>query len=49
MSGVILDASAVLALLRNEPGAARVAQSIDAAMMSSVNLAEVIGYFAKAR
>ena len=48
MSRVVVDASAVLALVLNEPGAGRVAQLIDNSIMSSVNLAEVIGYFAKA-
>lgn len=47
MAGVILDASAVLALLRDEPGAAKVAGSIDEARISAVNYAEVISYYAK--
>lgn len=46
---VILDASALIALLRDEPGAERVAQALDAAnateveaaVVSTVNLAEV--------
>jgi PIN domain nuclease of toxin-antitoxin system len=37
-----LDASAVLALLNEEPGADEVEQLLDGALMSSVNLSEVI-------
>ena len=47
MAGVILDASAVLALLRDEPGAAKVATLIDEARISAVNFAEVVSYYAK--
>jgi PIN domain nuclease of toxin-antitoxin system len=39
---VVLDASAVLALLREEAGASQVADLLPAAAMSSVNLAEVL-------
>jgi ribonuclease VapC len=42
VSEVVLDASAVLALLRSEPGADKVAVCLPAAIISSVNLAEVI-------
>lgn len=38
---VVLDASAVLALLNDEPGAEIVEDRLDAAMICSVNLAEV--------
>ena len=41
MSGYVLDASALLALLRDEPGAAAVTDIIDGALMSTVNIAEV--------
>lgn len=41
MSDFVLDASALLALLRAEPGANRVAEVLDRAVMSAVNLAEV--------
>lgn len=41
--GVVLDASAVLALLHDEPGAHVVESVLPDAMISSVNLAEVIG------
>ena len=40
--GVVLDASAVLALLQEEVGADQVESLLDGALMSSVNLAEVI-------
>ena len=39
---VVLDASAVLALLREEAGASQVADLLPDAAMSSVNLAEVL-------
>lgn len=42
MSDVVLDASAVLALLLGEPGADRVETVVDAAHISAVNLAEVV-------
>jgi ribonuclease VapC len=38
----VLDASAVLALIQNEPGADRVAGMLATAAISAVNLAEVI-------
>ena len=46
---VVLDASALLALLFAEPGADRVARSVDAgeAALSTVNLAEVLGRVAR--
>ena len=45
MSEVILDASALLALLNDEPGAGKVAEVLAEARMSSVNLAEVVSHF----
>jgi ribonuclease VapC len=42
MADVVLDASAVLAYLRREPGAANVMASIDGAWLSSVNVVEVV-------
>jgi ribonuclease VapC len=39
----VLDASAVLALLNGEPGAAKVQAVLDRSLISAVNLAEVIG------
>lgn len=38
----ILDASALLAFLHDEPGADRVRQALDGALISAVNWAEVI-------
>ena len=45
MSEVVLDASALLALLNDEPGAAKVAEVLAEARMLSVNLAEVVSHF----
>lgn len=42
MAEVVLDASALLALLTKEPGAERVAQAIPGAVISAVNLSEVV-------
>ncbi len=39
----VLDASAVLALVHNEPGAAAVAAELPSAALGAANLAEVIG------
>ncbi len=38
----VLDASALLALFRREPGAARVERALDGALVSTVNWAEVV-------
>lgn len=45
MTETVLDASALLALLRDEPGAAKVADVIANARLSSVNYAEVVSHF----
>lgn len=45
MSEVVLDASALLALLRDEPGSTKVAEVIADTCMSSVNYAEVVSHF----
>jgi PIN domain nuclease of toxin-antitoxin system len=42
MTEVVLDASAVLALIRDEPGAAQVAAQLAGATLSTVNLAEAV-------
>lgn len=42
MAEWVLDASAVLALMRAEPGADRVVEALPTALMSSVNAAEVV-------
>jgi ribonuclease VapC len=39
--GIVLDASAILALLKREPGAARVKAVLDRAAICAVNVAEV--------
>jgi len=48
MSEVVLDASAVLALLNQEPGGEIVARYIDQAAISSVNFSEVVTKLAEA-
>ena len=45
MNTIILDASALLSLLKEEPGGVRVASVIASARMSAVNFAEVISHF----
>ncbi len=42
MSGVVLDSSAVLAVINAEPGAERVIDVLDGALLSAVNHAEVV-------
>ena len=42
MADVILDASALLALLNDEAGAADVAATLPGALIGSVNLSEVV-------
>ena len=42
MSRVVLDASALLALLNAEPGSEQVARALPNAVIGSVNLAEVV-------
>ena len=48
MSSVVLDASALLALLKGEPGGAKVASVIVDAAISVVNLSEVVSHFVRA-
>ena len=43
MTRVVLDASAVLALLNNEPGAELVSRHVAGGVISAVNSAEVVG------
>jgi len=45
MTGVVLDASALLALLKAEPGGAKVAEALATSRMSAVNYAEVVSHF----
>jgi hypothetical protein len=47
VTAVVLDASALLALLLDEPGAARVKAALDGALMTAVNLAEIVSHYAK--
>jgi len=44
MSGVVLDTSAIIALINEEPGGERVGQVVRGASVSVVNLCEVVGY-----
>jgi PIN domain nuclease of toxin-antitoxin system len=46
MSSVVLDASAIVAFIRNEPGATVVTNLAEDALVSAVNVAEVVTYFA---
>ena len=45
MTSIILDASALLAMLRHEPGGDTVADALVDAQMSVINLAEVTSHF----
>ena len=47
MSGAVLDSSAVIALLLQEPGHDKVAAHLSDPRMSAVNLSEVIGHFVR--
>ena len=47
MSEAVLDASALLALLNSEPGAEKVAAVLSGAMISAVNLSEVVAKLAE--
>ncbi len=47
-SQIVLDASALLAMIREEPGGEAVAAIVGRARMSTVNLAEVVSYLAYA-
>ena len=45
-SGYVLDASALLALIQAEAGSERVAEVLDGAVISAINLAEVVSRLA---
>ncbi|GGE24311.1 hypothetical protein GCM10011390_49650 [Aureimonas endophytica] len=47
MSDVVLDASALIAMLRGEPGADYVAERLNGALISSVNYSEVVAHYAR--
>lgn len=46
---IVLDASAVIALLLKEPGAPQVQAALDDALISTVNLAEIVARLASQR
>jgi PIN domain nuclease of toxin-antitoxin system len=47
MAGIVLDASALLALLRGEPSGRKVADALHGARMSVVNHAEIVSFYAQ--
>jgi PIN domain nuclease of toxin-antitoxin system len=47
LSEVVLDASALLAMLRGEPGGEKVAAMLDQSAITTVNLGEVIRFYAR--
>ena len=47
MTEFVLDASALLALLRAEPGGDRVGNALADSAMTAVNFAEVVGHYAR--
>lgn len=47
MTGGVLDASALIALLRREPGWEQVQAVLDGSVISTINLAEVAGFLAR--
>ena len=47
MAGVVLDASALIAMLKDEPGGAGVAAIVDTAVMSVVNYSEVVSHYVR--
>jgi PIN domain nuclease of toxin-antitoxin system len=48
VGSVVLDASALLVLLNAEPGSEQVAKAMPGAVISAVNLAEVVGKLSEA-
>jgi ribonuclease VapC len=44
VTGIVLDASALLALLLAEPGADKVQAVLDGVFLGAVNLAEVVSH-----
>ncbi|MCC7047802.1 MAG: PIN domain-containing protein [Alphaproteobacteria bacterium] len=47
MTIAVLDASALLALLLDEPGADRVQSTLADAAMTTINLSEIVGHYAR--
>ena len=48
MTDIVLDASALLALLKDEAGGAKVAEGLASSRMCAVNYAEVVSHFIRA-
>ncbi len=48
MTAIVLDASALIAMLKDEPGGEKVSGAIDGALMSAVNFAETVSHFVHA-
>ena len=48
MTAIVLDASALIAMLKQEPGGDRVAKIIGASKITAINYAEVISHFCHA-
>lgn len=47
MTTAVIDASAILALLLGEPGAQKVAAVLADSVVTTINLSEVVGYYAR--
>jgi len=47
MTVAVIDASAILALLLGEPGAQKVAAILADSAVATINLSEVVGYYAR--
>jgi PIN domain nuclease of toxin-antitoxin system len=47
MTAAVIDASAILALLLDEPGARRVEAVLADSAVTTINLSEVVGYYAR--
>jgi PIN domain nuclease of toxin-antitoxin system len=47
VTSVVLDASALLAMLLGEPGAEKVKAALDGILLCTVNLAQIVSHYAK--
>jgi ribonuclease VapC len=47
MTAAVIDASAILALLLGEPGAQKVEAVLADSVVTTINLSEVVGYYAR--
>ena len=45
MTDVVLDASALIAMIKNEPGGDKVSEAMGRARISAINYAEVVSHF----